>query len=110
MYSKDYGQIFATDYLGIGGRIESGWFDDSWEVFDMFLKIITDQQIDLYIYRRDSELVEDSGQMIGSQSTTATYQTLMTGMRTGYSFKIVGVNNSGMNINNLKVRLSVAGN
>ena len=109
MYNKDYGQIFATDNLSIGGRIESGWFDDSWEVWDLLFKIITDQTIDIYMYTRDSELVEDSGQMIGSQSATATYQTLMTGYRPGYSFKIVAVNNSGVAITNLKVRMAVMG-
>lgn len=108
---KDYGQIFATDNLGIGGRIESGWFDDSEEVWDMLLKVMTDQNIDLYMYTRDKELVEDSiGTMLMNVPANAgQYQRVMTGQRPGYSFKIVGVNNSGMVINGLKVRLQVAG-
>lgn len=108
---KDYGQILATNNLGIGGQIESGWFDSSEEVIDIIMKVITDQQIDLYMFTRDTELVEDGiGTMLMNvPNTGGLYQRVMVGMRPGYSFKIVGINNSGMVINNLRVRLQVSG-
>lgn len=108
---KDYKQIFATDNLGMGGTIESGWFDDSEDVQDIIMKVITDQQIDLYMYTRDTELVEDgTGTMLMVVPITGgVYNRVMVGMRPGYSFKIVGVNNSGFVINNLRVRLQVSG-
>lgn len=111
MYYSDKGQILATNNLPTGGSIESGWFDDSQEVWDMRFLVMNDQQVDIMMYCRDTELVEDTvGQSLyAGVPISASYQSIMTGQRPGFSFKIVVVNNSGFNITNLKVRLSCMG-
>lgn len=104
--NKDYGQIFSTNNLGIGGSIESIWFDDTFNVGEFIFMCLVDQTLDLYLYRRDADGNIDSGNMLCTvPSTGGVYQSIMAGIRPGYSFKIVGVNNSGSTIYNLKLSM-----
>lgn len=103
--NKSFGQIIACDNLSIGGYVETGWYNDSYDIVDMLFSVICDQQIDIIMIRRDEELIEDSGMNLMTMPISTTYNTQQIGMRPGYSFKIRFMNNSGVVMTNLKARL-----
>jgi hypothetical protein len=105
-------EIIKTDNLAPGGTIYSKWFDDVEQFKNQLLMVLTDQSIDLSIIRRDKELVEDSGFLwlgVGVPPVIGNWQTFMMKDYLGYSFRIMVKNISGVNINNLSVRMQIGG-
>jgi len=107
--NNSFGQILATNNLPINASIETGWFDDTYSIKDLLFSIISDQNLDVFMYCRDKELISDTGTMLFTTMISTGYARYQSGQTPGFSFKIVVVNNSGVVANNVAVRLQTIG-
>lgn len=103
--------VIEVKNLGIDGEVFTPWFDNSENIRDMLLLIDTDQNVDVVIYHRDTELIEDVGESppMAIPANAGQLIPYHNGGNHGYSFRLGVRNTSGNVAQHIKVRLQLHG-
>lgn len=87
----------------------SPWYEGKTDLRDVLLTALNDQDIEVYVYRRNSDGIVDSGTFLSSFVTSAVYVTYMNGFLGGYSFRFAVKNIGAATANNISLLVQAFG-